>query len=144
VATSSRQDPLGRYNFLVEIDGVPVARFMECTGLSSETEVIRYREGGDFRIRLIPGLTKYSPITLKRGLVIDRSLWEWRKRVADGDVDRRNGSVILLSADGKEIARWTFEQGWPSKWQGPELNAQGNDIAIETLEIVHERLDWAT
>jgi phage tail-like protein len=139
---SPRQDPLARYNFHVELDGIPVARFMECLGLASETEVITYREGGDPQVRLIPGLTKYSPITLKRGIVVDRSLWEWRKRVVDGQVDRRNGAIILLTADGKEIARFTFQDGWPSKWQGPDLNAQKNEIAIETLEIVHERLEW--
>jgi phage tail-like protein len=142
MASSTRQDPLAGYNFRVELDGIPVAHFMECLGLGSETEVIKYREGGDPHVRLIPGLTTYSPITLKRGLVVDRSLWEWRKRVADGLVDRRNGSVTLLTADGKEVARWTFQDGWPSKWLGPDLNAQKNEVAIETLEIVHERLNW--
>jgi phage tail-like protein len=138
----ARQDPFAGYNFRVEIDGMPEARFTECQGLSSESAVITYREGGDHRVRLIPGLTRYSPITLKRGITSDRSLWEWRKRVADGLVDRRNGSVILLSADGKDVIRWTFENGWPSKWEGPALNGQSNDVAIETLEIVHEGLDW--
>jgi phage tail-like protein len=139
---SARHDPSSRYNFRVEIDGVTVARFRECRGLSSETDVITYREGGDALIRQLPGLTKYSPITLTRGIVDDRSLWEWRKKVVDGDVDRRNGSIILLAANGTEIARWSFQNGWPSKWHGPDLNAQSSDVAIETLEIVHERLEW--
>jgi phage tail-like protein len=140
----ARQDPFTGYNFRVELDGIVVARFAECHGLSSETEVIRYREGGDLQVRLIPGLTKYSPITLKRGITVDRSLWEWRKHVVDGQVDRRNGSVILLTADGKDVVRWTFENGWPSKWEGPDLNGHSSEIAIETLEIVHERLEWET
>jgi phage tail-like protein len=129
-------------NFRVEIDNVPVAKFAECHGLSSETDVITYREGGDRATRLLPGLTNYSPITLKRGLVIDRSLWEWRKKIADGQIDRRNGAIILLAPDGTDAARWTFRNGWPSKWIGPDLNARSNDVAIETLEIVHEGLDW--
>ena len=142
MAAPTRQDPFSGYNFRVEIDGIQVARFTECTGLSSETEVIRYREGGDFQVRLIPGLTKYSTITLKRGITVDRSLWEWRKRVVEGRLDRRNGSIILMSADGTDVARWTFHEGWPSKWQGPDLNGQSSEVAIETLEIVHERLEW--
>ena len=139
---SARHDPLAGSNFRVELDGIQVARFAECHGLSSETEVILYREGGDRQVRLIPGLTKYSPITLKRGLVTDRALWDWRKRVVDGQLDRRNGSIILMAADGADVARWTFHNGWPSKWIGPALNARSNDIAIETLEIVHEGLEW--
>jgi phage tail-like protein len=138
----ARQDPVAGLNFRVELDGIPVARFTECQGLSSETAVIRYREGGDPRVRLIPGLTTYSPITLKRGITGDRSLWEWRQHVVDGQLDRRNGSIILMTADGKDVARWNFANGWPSRWEGPVLNGQSNDVAIETLEIVHERLDW--
>jgi phage tail-like protein len=142
MAPSARRDPLAGSNFRVDLDGIPVASFAECHGLTSETDVIAYREGADRQIRLIPGLTRYAPITLKRGLVIDRALWEWRKRIVDGQLDRRNGRVVLLAADGAEVARWTFHNGWPSKWTGPALNARSNDIAIETLEIVHEGLDW--
>jgi phage tail-like protein len=144
MATSARQDPFGGYNFLIEIDGLPVARFTECLGVGSETDVIRYREGGDLHVRLIPGLTKYPPITLKRGITTDRSLWEWRQRVVDGQVDRRSGSIILLDAERRPVARWNFFEGWPSKWYGPDLNAQSSEVAIETLEIVHERLEWVS
>jgi len=138
----ARQDPFAGYNFRVELDGIPVAGFTECAGLSSETEVINYREGGDLQVRRIPGVTTYSPITLTRGIAGDRSLWEWRKRVVDGQIDRRNGSIILMNADGKDVARWNFENGWPSRWKGPALNGQSNEVAIETLEIVHEGFDW--
>jgi phage tail-like protein len=138
----AREDPHTGYNFLVEIDGLAVAAFTECFGLTSETDVIEYREGADFQIRLIPGLTRYTPITLKRGITIDRSLWEWRKRIVDGQIDRRSGNIVLLDAERRPIARWTFREGWPSKWQGPHFDAQSSDVAIEALEIVHERLDW--
>jgi hypothetical protein len=83
-----------------------------------------------------------APITLRRGITGDRSLWEWRKHVADGQIDRRSGSIILMTADGKDVARWTFANGWPSKWEGPALNGQSNYVAIETLRIVHEGFDW--
>lgn len=79
---------------------------------------------------------------LKRGITLDRSLWEWRKAITDGRIDRRNGAIILMDAERKDVARWTFVEGWPSKWEGPDLDARSNDVAIETLEIAHEGLEW--
>lgn len=139
---SPRNDPYAGFNIRVEIDGVAVAAFMECSGLASETTVIEYRQAGDAGVRKLPGITKYSPITLKRGLTTDRSLWEWRKAIVNGTVDRRDGHVVLLDAAQNEVARWSFHDAWPSKWIGPVLNAQSNEVAIETLELVHEGLDW--
>ena len=137
-----RRDPLSRFNVRVEIDGIPVAGFVECSGLGSETEVEAYREVGDDRVRLLPGRTTYSRIILKRGITLDRSLWDWRQTVVEGRIDRRSGSVILLDGERNEVARWNFVEAWPAKWVGPDLNAQSSDVAIETLEIVHEGLEW--
>ena len=142
MAAPTRHDPLSAMNFLVEIGGIQVAAFTECSGLSSETDVIEYRQSGDTRVRLIPGVTRFSRIVLKRGITIDRTLWEWRKRIVDGTIDRRNGSIVLLDASRKPIVRWTFVEGWPSKWEGPHLDGRSNEVAIETLELPHEGLDW--
>ncbi len=142
---SGRKDPFGRFNFLLEIEGVTEAGFSEVGGLANETEVIEYREGGDKvnSPRKLPGLTKYSNLILKRGVSADNSLWNWRQTVIDGVVERRNGSIILLDASRNEILRWNFYNGWPCKWEGPTLNAKSNEAAIETLEIAHERLELA-
>jgi phage tail-like protein len=142
--SSIRHDPWSSFQVRVEIDGVAVAGFTECSGLASETDVVSYREGVDQRIRLLPGLTRYSRIVLKRGITLDRSLWEWRQSAVSGSVDRRNGSVVLLDASRNEVARWNFVEAWPAKWVGPNLNAQSSDVAIETLEIVHEGLEWVS
>jgi len=141
----ARSDPYGQFNFLVEIDGIAVAQFAECTGLSTETDVIEYREGGEPSLgaRKLAGLTRYAPIVLKRGVTKDKSLWNWRKSVTDGHVSRRNGAIILLDAGRNEVARWNFRAGWPSRWEGPYLRASSSEVAIEALEIVHEGLDWA-
>jgi phage tail-like protein len=144
MSLSGRHDPLAAFNFRVEIDGSAVAGFTECSGLESETDVIQYREGGDARIRLIPGQTTYSAITLKRGFVVDRSLWEWRQQVVTGQAFRRNVSIVLMNEARQEVARWNLADAWPSKWHGPDLNGRASDVAIETLEIVHEGLDWQT
>jgi phage tail-like protein len=141
VAQSQRDDPYKSFNFRVEIDGVAVAAFSEVSGLESETEVIEYRTGTERNtVRKLPGLTKHANIVLRRGITQDTELWNWRKAVADGQVDRRNGSIVLLDDDRADVLRWNFLNGWISKWVGPTLNAKGNDVAIETIEIAHEGL----
>lgn len=139
--TGSRADPFGAFRFRVEIDGIATAAFTEVTGLSSSTDVIEYRTGNTRIAAKLPGLNKYANIVLKRGITRDRELWLWRKRIVDGKTDRRNGSIVLLADDGTEQMRISFRDGWPCKWEGPELNAKASDVAIETLEIAHEGFD---
>ncbi len=139
MATGERKDPYRGYNFLVEIDGITRAGFRECSGLDTTQDPIDYREGGEaLHVRKLPGLVKYSNISLKRGITDDTELWEWRKKAMDGKVERKNGSIILLDDTGAEKLRWNFVEGWPTKWTGPTFNATGNEVAIEALEIVHE------
>lgn len=142
MAASNRNDPYKAFNFLVEVDGIQSAGFTECTGLSTETDVIEYREGSDRGgIRKIPGLAKFSNIVLKRGLTRSRDLWNWRKVIIDGGIDRRSGAIIVLGDDHAPVARFRFRDGWPSKWEGPKFNAKSSEVAIETLEIAHEGLE---
>ena len=139
-----RKDPYLSYNFLVEIDGIVRAGFRECSGLDSTQDPVEYREGTDsFTSRKLPGAVKYSNISLKWGTTDDAELWEWRKKAADGKVERRNGSIVLMDSAGEEKIRWNFREGWPTKWSGPSLNATGNEVALETLEIAHEGLEKA-
>lgn len=135
-------DPFRNFNFLVEIDGITRAAFRECSGLDSSQDPIDYREGGDpLHTRKIPGLNKYSNISLKRGITTDVELWEWRQKAATGNVERRNGSIILVNEKGEEKLRWNFREGWPTKWTGPTFNATANEVAIESLDIVHEGIE---
>jgi phage tail-like protein len=139
--TGQRKDPYRVYNFVVEIDGIARAAFRECTGLDTSNDPIDYREGTDGRgVRKLPGLTRSANVTLRWGTTDDTELWNWRQTVMDGVVERKNGSIILLDDTGAEKIRWNFHDGWPTKWTGPSLNATGNEVAIETLEIVHEGL----
>jgi len=140
---AGRVDPYRNFNFIVELDGIPAAVFAEASGLESETAVIEYRTGADRVVRKLPGLTKYANIVLKRGVTRDADLWNWRKAVIDGNVERRNGSIVLLDEQRNEVVRWNFFDGWPCKWSGPALHAEGEDVAIETLEIAIERLELA-
>lgn len=142
--TGQRNDPFAAFNFLVEVDGVIAAGFSEVTGLDTETDAIEYRNGDETQtVRKLPGLRKFPNIVLKRGLTDNRLLWDWRRRVMDGRTQRQSGSVVLLNEAREEALRWNFRDGWPSKLQGPSLNAKQNDVAIETLEITHEGLELA-
>jgi phage tail-like protein len=146
MATASRDDPFAAFNFIVEIDGVTKAGFSEVSGLTTDTNVIEYREGREVfgTTRKLPGLMKYTNIVLKRGYTQDKSLWEWRKLVIDGETKRAEGVIVLLDEGRKVALRWRFREGWPCKWEGPALNGKTSEVAIEMLEIAHEGLELET
>ncbi len=139
MATALRIDPYVNFNFLVEIDGITRAAFQQVSGFDSTIDVIEHREGGDNTTpRKLPGMTKHSNIVLKWGLTDDAQLYDWHREAVRGNVQRKNGSIVLLDRRGQEVARWNFVNAWPAKWDGPDFNAEGNDVAIETLELTHE------
>ncbi len=137
-----RKDPYRNFKFLLEADGIVQAGFSEITIPDITSDVVEYREGNERNtVRKLPGLTKYGNITLKWGITDSMELYEkWRKPVEDGKVKeaRKNVAIILMDEEGNAAARWEFEEAWPSKYDAPDLNAKGTDVAIETLEIAHE------
>ena len=142
VAYPARNDPYKNFNFRVEIDGVALAGFSECTGLRVEVDVIEYREGGDAStIRKIPGVSKVGDITLKRGITSSKELHDWADSVRNGSANRKNGVIVLLDDDRNPVVRWKFINAFPRKWEGPSLDAKGNDVAIETLTLCCEGLE---
>ena len=142
--TSARNDPYLGFNFRVDIDGITVAGFSECSGLTTESDHVEYRVGDEpITVRKLPGLNKYPNIVLKRGYTTAKELWQWRLSTMNGKVDRRSGSIILLDEARKPALEWKFREGWACKWEGPALNAKNNEVAIETLEICHEGLELA-
>ena len=147
MATGERTDPYRVFNFWLEIDGINRAGFRECSGLDSTQDPIEYREGNEtLTVRKLPGLVKYSNISLKWGITDDAELWDWRKKAMDKGNDkelRKNVSIILADDTGEEKVRWNLSNAWPTKWTGPSLNATGNEVAIETLEIAHEGVEKA-
>jgi len=138
-----RKDPYRNFRYLVEIDGIIQAGFSEATIPDSTSDVIEYREGNEPPyVRKLPGLTKYGNVTLKWGVTDSMELYNWRKLVEQGKMKeaRRNMAIILIDEEGNPAARWEFEDAWPSKYDAPDLNAKGNDVAIETLEITFEKM----
>ncbi|MEQ8279486.1 MAG: phage tail protein [Deltaproteobacteria bacterium] len=142
MSTDQRRDPFRTYNFEVEIDGTTVGSFSEVSGLTAEGDPVEYREGTDRpnTVRKLVGLRKYSNITLKRGYISDTTMWDWYGNVANGLDDRRNGTITLKNEAHVPVMRWNFENAWLNKIEGPSLNATGNDVAVETIELCHEGL----
>ena len=145
MADGTRNDPYGQFNFQIEISGIVVGGFSEVSGLTTDSNVIEYREGNEKfgTVRKLPGLIKYTNIVLKRGWTRDRGLWDWRKKVLDGKTSRTDGSIVLLDESRSVALRWNFREGWPAKWEGPALNGKTSEVAIEMIEIAHEGLELA-
>jgi len=143
---TDRMDPYGGYNFRVEIDGITRAGFKSCSGMEISQNAGTYREGTDRSLimRKIPGLVSVSDITLARGVTRDSELWQWRRKIASGVVDRRNMSIVLVDDTGNDMIRWNLRNCWPTKWTGPSLDATTDELAIETLVIAHEGLEVDT
>lgn len=142
ITSGMRVDPAPAYKFHVEIQGIIEGWFTECSGLSMEREIFEYKEGGvnDY-VHKFPGRTKYSNITLKRGLASSEELWKWyQEGLETGKVKRTNVSIILRDRSGEAIKRWNLESAYPVKWVGPDLKTDSNQVTIETLEIAHHGL----
>jgi phage tail-like protein len=140
--TGTRVDPFRTFNFRLEIDGLTVGSFRECSGLAADGNSVDYREGTDIprSVRKLIGLQSYPNVTLKRGYTTNPELWNWYKNIVNGISDRRNGSVILMDEQRKDVMRWSIENMWIKKIEAPSFNATANEVAVETVELVHEGL----
>lgn len=142
---TTRTDPYLACNFRVEIPGIATASFSEVSGLEVEIAVAEYREGNNKQnsVRKLAGLSKFSDITLKRGITDDSSLWNWINSASQGSISRQTMSIVLLDELHNDVIRWNLVNAWPRKWSGPVFNAKSNEVALETLVISYERLERA-
>ena len=132
-------DPEGNFIFTLEIDGIEVAQFKECSGLKTSTQVFELEEGGmNHRVHKLPGQTRWENITLRYGVTSDTSLLEWRNEILQDEFSlRRNGAVVLKTLQMQEVRRYNFVQAWPVSWEGPAFDASSADLAVEMIEIAH-------
>lgn len=156
-------DPILGYRFVLELGFIQVAGFSECTGLSLETKITEYREGGRNSGPLkFPEMGAVGNITLKRGIVSGPNadiIMKWhldvmrgefnasnnpnqRKHSPDEDIDKRC-AIVLHNEAGEVVKRWVLVRAFPVKWIGPELKAMVSEVAIETLELAYESLELA-
>ena len=131
--------PYPNFNFLVEIDGIVRGSFHKCSGFDSTIDVIEYNEGGSLSPVKLPGMVKYGNIVLEWGMT-DMELYNWHLAAAQGNVQLKNGSIMLLDRAGNQVGRWDFFQAWPPKCSYSELSAQANEVFFERLEIACHRL----
>lgn len=145
-APGTRLDPGLAYKYYIGIEGVLVAEFMECSGLSAEREIKSYEEGGvnDF-VHQLPGRMKYTNIVLKRGLTYSRELWRWFSTgLYDAKVLRVNLSIVLGNAEGLKVKHWDVISAFPVKYTGPDLKSDSAEAAFETIELAHHGLNLST
>jgi phage tail-like protein len=89
-------------------------------------------------VRKLPGLNKFGNVTLKRGITDSMDLYNWYKDVVAGKIKRQNVAIVVLDEEGKDKARFQITDAWPNKYDPMDLNAKGNDVSIETMELVNE------
>jgi len=142
MANDQRIDPYRAYNFVLEIDNIPRGAFSEVSGLTAEGDSVDYREGSDVQsnVRKLIGMRKFTNLSLKRGYTQDKSLWQWYTNVLNGIADRRNVTITLMNERREAVLRWHAENAWINKIEGPSFKAASNDVAMESVELVHEGL----
>jgi phage tail-like protein len=137
---SSQPDPVAELRFKVDLPGLTIGRFRECSGIEVEVETLDYMEGGsnDF-VHKLPTRVKYPNVVLKRGVTHEEALAKWffDSRYTP---QRKDMTITLLGPGTQPVRSWTFMNAYPVKWTGPNLNAASTQIAVESLEVVHNGL----
>jgi phage tail-like protein len=134
--------PLVKFHFQVEWGGTKIG-FTEVSGLDVETEVVEYRHGAmpEYSKIKMPGMQKYSNITLKRGtFASDNEYFAWWNTVKLNTIERRDITISLLNEEHEPVVTWKVKNAWPTKVQSTDLKGDGNEVAIESMELVHEGL----
>ncbi len=134
--------PLPKFHFDVDWGGTRIG-FTEISGLDVETEVIEYRDGAspEYSKQKIPGMQKFANITMKRGVFAsDNDYYKWWNTVSLNTVERRDVTVTLMNEEHEPVMVWKIKNAWPTKIASTDLKSDGNEIAIESIELAHDGL----
>lgn len=137
--------PLPKFYFQVKWDS-EVMSFQEVSGLDVEAEPIKYRSGDSpiHSVIQMPGLKKYGNITMKKGTFAkDNKFWDWFNQIKLNTIKRIPITISLLDEAGAPTMVWNVANAWPTKITGTDLKAEGNEVAVETIEIAHEGITIA-
>jgi phage tail-like protein len=135
--------PIPVFHFSVEWGGTRIG-FSEVTGLTQENQAIEYRDGSfnEFSSIKMPGIRKFPPLVLKRGIVSgDNEFFDWLSTIKLNKVERRDLIISLLNEEHRPVMVWKVMRAFPVKVEGPQLKASGNEVAIESIEVAHEGLE---
>jgi phage tail-like protein len=143
----ARNDPIRNFRYRLEIDNITQAGFSEVAIAETTIDAVDYREGTDPpHVRKLSGLTKYGNITLKSGVTVGGSaldLFKWHADVSAGQVKEKRKKVVIVAQDeaGVDAARFVVTDAWPIKYDPSDLNAKGNEVLIELLELANEGIE---
>ncbi|WP_374476771.1 phage tail protein [Zoogloea sp.] len=140
----ARKDPLRNMRFRLEIDGIQQAGFSEVAIGEVSTDAVDYREGNEANhVRKLSGLNKFGNITLKWGVTDSQELFNWHKQVVAGQLQqsRKQVAIIVVDESGADKARFVVSEAWPIKYDPSDLNAKGNEVFIEVLELANEGIE---
>jgi phage tail-like protein len=143
----ARNDPLRNFRYRLEIDNITQAGFSEVAIGETTIDAVDYREGTDPpNVRKLSGLTKFGNITLKWGATVGATsldLFKWHDQVSAGQVKTQRKRVVIVVQDeaGEDRARFVVSEAWPIKYDPSDLNAKGNEVFIELLELANEGIE---
>jgi phage tail-like protein len=136
--------PMPKFRFEVDLGSeLKGVAFQEVSGMDVETQVIEYRQSNSplFSTEKMPGIKKYGNITMKRGVFInDNTFWKWHQEIKMNTIKRRTVLIKLLDEGGKVTMQWTLNNAWPTKITSTDLKSDGNEVAVDTIELAHEQL----
>jgi phage tail-like protein len=136
--------PMPKFRFEVDLGtDLKGIAFQEVSGMDVENQVIEYRNKNSplFSAEKMPGITKYGNVTMKRGVFVnDNSFWKWHEEITMNTVKRRTVIIRLLDENNAVTMQWTLNNAWPTKITSTDLKSDGNEVAVDTLEIAHEQL----
>jgi phage tail-like protein len=136
--------PMPKFRFEVDLGDLKGVAFQEISGMDVENQILEYRASNspDFSTVKMPGLVKYGNITMKRGVFVnDNTFWNWHAEIKMNTIKRRTVIIRLLDETGKVTMQWTLTNAWPTKITSTDLKSEGNEVAIDTIEIAHEKME---
>lgn len=140
-AVNDMLDPLAGFRFLIQVNQLQIGGFTEVSGLQAETKYETYTEGGQNGfVHYFPTRREYPPLVLKRGLMMAQGLWDWYNGFTVGKIQPLDGSIMMANTDYSQLMVWNFIQAYPVKWVGPQLSSSQNNVAFESVELVHQGL----
>jgi phage tail-like protein len=135
--------PLPKFYFSVQLGDDSTVNFQEVSGLESETKPIEYRHGNSpsFYPIKMPGLGRVGNVTMRKGIFVnDIKFWTWYNEIKMNTIARRTVVVNLLDETGAPKMVWTLNFAFPTKITGTDLKSEGNEVAVESLELAYETL----
>ncbi|MBV5313469.1 MAG: phage tail protein [Prolixibacteraceae bacterium] len=138
--------PLPKFYFMVDWGSTTNIPFQEVSGLNIEAQPLLYRHGNSpvFSEINMPGIVKNSNVTMKKGVFAnDNTFWDWYKKIKMNTIERQNVVIKLLDEAGKPTMTWTLNNAWPTKISSTDMKSNANEVAVESIEIMHEGLTIA-